>query len=293
MTNREERDQRVLELEALAGDGGAALDPDVPTAVRPDPVAPPRDPIAPAAHSSRVSTRPRWLGALIAVIVAVAAGALTYVISNAVPATYKASTQVQVTVNEASGLGQDSVLAGNQLTAQLAQLLPTDAVLSRPAAALEISTAKLRSALSVGSVAQQNILQVSTTASSKSTAELRATAVTAGLLAYMSRTARAQQHAYRQAVAGAVGAMNRQLAGLAGRRGKLTSAQLGVIQGEAGAIAGQAQSLATSIPVLQVIQPATTANKVTPKPLLYAIVALLVVGFVALQLATMRERPAR
>jgi hypothetical protein len=117
----------------------------------------------------------------------------------------------------------------------------------------------------------------------------------------MSRTARAQQHAYRQAVAGAVGAMNRQLAGLAGRRGKLTSAQLGVIQGEAGAIAGQAQSLAaqqaqrlaTSIPVLQVIQPATTANKVTPKPLLYAIVALLVVGFVALQLATMRERPAR
>jgi capsular polysaccharide biosynthesis protein len=266
--------------------GGAGEPNGGHTLRKPDPeVAPPRG-------------RGRWVGALVAVAVALAAGVLTYVVSSAISATYKSSTQVQVTVNEPNGLGQDSVLAGNQLTAQLAQLLPTDAVLSRPASVLGLSTSKLRSALSVGSVAQQNILQISTTASSQSAAEARATAVTAGLLAYVARDARARARTYRHSATGAIAAMEAQLTALAGRQGKLTPAQLGVIQGEAGAIAGQAQSLtaqqaeraASSIPVLQVIQPASTATKVTPKPLLYAIVALLVVGFVALQLVALRER---
>lgn len=318
MTNREERDQTVLELEALAADrgerpaaaavgadpppGGAAMS--APPAADPRPLEPPvaangaRAPRKPVPDVAPPRQRGRWAGALIALVVAVAAGVLTYVISSAVSATYKSSTQVQVTVNEPNGLGQDSVLAGNQLTAQLAQLLPTDAVLSRPAIVLGLSTSKLRSALSVGSVAQQNILQISTTASSPSAAEARATAVTAGLLAYMARDTRSQVRAYRRSVTGAIAAMEAQLSALAGRQGKLTPAQLGVIQGEAGAIAGQAQSLtaqqaeraASSVPVLEVIQPASTAAKVTPKPLLYAIVALLVVGFVALQLVAMRER---
>jgi capsular polysaccharide biosynthesis protein len=189
-------------------------------------------------------------------------------------------------------LGQDSVLGANQLTAQLVQLTPSDVVLAVPAAQLGLSTSALRGALSVGTVAQQNILQISTTAGSGADAQARANAVTRAVLAYVVDSSRLQQAAYARSVQGVINDMGRTLGRLSASQGKLTPAQLGVIQGEAGAIAGQdqalrgqlAQRVAASTPVVKEISAATSASKVSPRPVLYAIVAFLVVGVVAVQI---------
>ncbi len=264
-----------------------------------NPVEPGRADASPPAPGRPPGTS--WRPLAVTVLAAVAAGVLTYVIATAVPATYRASTQLRVTVNGQFGLSQDSVLAGNQLTAQLAQAATTDAVLAGPANALGLSTGALRSEISVGTVAQQNLLQVSANAGSGAVAQQRANAVTSGLLAFIARDSGIQSLGYRQAVIGAISGMDRELNHLGTVSGKLTPAQIALIQGEAGAIAGQVTSLrgtlaqraATGVPVVQELQSATSASQVAPKPLLYAIVALVVVGFIALQLMVVAERRGR
>ena len=223
-----------------------------------------------------------------AIIIAV----LTFVISNGVTATYRASTQVQVSVAGQNGLGQDSVLGANQLTAQLVQLTPSDAVLGAPAAQLGLSTSTLRSAVSAGALAQQNILQISATANSSADARERANTVTKAVLAYVAGTSQRQLQAYSRSVQGAIDQMGSALSRLNATKGKLSPAQLGVIQGEAGAIAAQDQALrgqlaqraAVSAPLVAEISSATSADKVSPRPLLYTVVAFLVVIFVGLQI---------
>jgi hypothetical protein len=233
-----------------------------------------------------------WRDGAVVLVVAVVVAALTYVISNSVSATYRASTQVQVSVPGQNGLGQDSVLGANQLTAQLVQLAPSDAVLDGPATLLGISSSALRGALSVGAVAQQNILQISATAGSSAGAQARANAVTRAVLTYVANSSQRQLDAYARSVQGVIKGMGTALGRLSSSRGKLSPAQLGVIQGEAGAIASQDQALrgqlaqraAASSPTVQEISAATSATKVSPRPVLYTIVAFLVVGFLGLQL---------
>jgi capsular polysaccharide biosynthesis protein len=252
--------------------------------------APPPPPGRPA--------RAGWRPLAVTVLAALAAGALTYVIATAIPATYRSSADLLVTVNGQYGLSQDSVLAGDQLTAQLAQAATTDAVLAGPAAALGEGTGALRSQVSVGTVAQQNILQISANAGSTAVAEQRTDAVTRSLLAFIAHDAGTQGRGYRQAVISAIGGMDRELNHLGTVTGKLTPAQIALIQGEAGAIASQVTSLrgtlaqrsATGVPLVQELQSPTSASQVAPKPLLYAVVALVVVGFIALQLMVVAER---
>lgn len=244
---------------------------------------PPADP----APRSRI-----WLRLAVALVVALLAAGLTFVISDSVSATYRASTQLQIAVAGQNGLGQDAVQGANQLTAQLVQVGPSDAVLSGPASALGMSTSDLRGVLSFGAQAQQNILQISATAGSKAQAQARAAAVTAALVAYVGTTSRRQLQAYTDSVQGVLTGMGTALGRLNAAKGKLTPAQLGVIQGEAGAIASQDQALraqlaqraAATTPIVTQVSGASSASKVSPQPVLYTIVAFLVVGFIALQL---------
>lgn len=232
------------------------------------------------------------------VIVALAAAVITYVVASVVPATYKASSQLRMTVNGSSGLGQDAVTGGNSLAAQVVQLAPSDAVLSGPATRLGMSVGKLRDALTAGTIAQQNIVQVSTTGSSEAQAEQRASTVTSALIAYLQRDSSRQVQSYTSSVSGAIGAMDGQIAQLAHPKGRTTPFQESILQGEVGAVAAQiealrgqmAQHVAASVPVIQEIQSPTSASKVAPRPTLYAIVALLVAGVIAVQLVTLRAR---
>lgn len=234
-----------------------------------------------------------WLRLGLALIVAALVALVTYLISNSVSATYRASTQLQISIAGQNGLGQDAVQGANQLTAQLVQVAPSDLVLDDPATRLGMTTSALRAALSVGAQAQQNILQISTTAGSRGDAQARATAVTDALRTYVADSGRRQLQAYTDSLQGVLSDMESHLGRLGAARGKLSPAQLGVIQGEAGALASQDQALraqiaqraAASTPIVTQISQATSASKVAPRPLLYAIVAFLVVGFIALQIA--------
>lgn len=242
--------------------------------------------------------------AVIGVAFAVVVGAATYAISSAVPATYQSSTQVQITVNASSGLGQDSTLASNSLTAQYVQLATTDAVLGRPAAQLGLSISALRSNLSVGTVAQQNLLQISARARSADEAQRRAAVVTRDFVAYVLRDARRKLTSYSAAVSAQMRQINRRIAQITSQLGPAqpgnTAQSLG-LDSELGALTTQQQTLrnqltqhlASSVPSVQQVQSAGQGSKVSPKPLLYAIVGLLVAAFVAAQVVVLVGRRRR
>lgn len=252
--------------------------------------------------NGRVPARnPRGLGLRIAIatVAVVLAGVITYAVSSSVPATYKSTSELRVSVNGSTGLGQDSIQASNELTAQLVQLLPTNAVLANPAAKLGMSPSALQSTVSVGSVAQENLLQVSATGSSPAQAQQRAATVTAAFLSYMRTDARVQATSYTHVLQGGIQSMGSRLAKLEGQlNGASGTRTATVIEGEIASLQTQQQTLetdlaerqASSAPVIQSLQSAGAGSKVSPRPTLYAIVALVVAAFVAAQILTLMER---
>ena len=245
--------------------------------------------------------RGRALRIAVAFVVVVLAGAVTYAVSNSVPATYKASSELRVSVNGSNGLGQDSIQASNELTAQLVQLLPTNAVLAKPAASLGMTPSALQSAVSVGSVAQENLLQISATGSSPAQARQRASTVTNAFLRYMRNDARVQASSYMNALQGGIKSMSSKLAKLETQLNQASATDTRaatVIEGQIASIQAQEQTLrtdlaqreASSAPIIQQLQAAGDGSKVSPRPTLYAIVALIVAAFVAAQVLTLTER---
>ena len=245
--------------------------------------------------------RGRALRIAVAFVVVVLAGAVTYAVSSSVPASYKASSELRVSVNGSNGLGQDSIQASNELTAQLVQLLPTNAVLAKPAASLGMTPSALQSAVSVGSVAQENLLQISATGSSPAQARQRASTVTTAFLRYMRNDARVQAASYMNALQGGIQSMSSKLGKLETQLSQASATDTRaatVIEGQIASIQAQEQTLrtdlaqreASSAPVIQQLQAAGDGSKVSPRPTLYAIVALIVAAFVAAQVLTLTER---
>jgi capsular polysaccharide biosynthesis protein len=246
-----------------------------------------------SAASASPMRRRRWrdIATAAAASLFVALGA--FVVSSGISPTYQSSAQLRIVVNEANGLSQDALQASNALTAQLVQLLPTDAVLTRPARELGISVSALRSGISVGSVSQQNLLQITASAGSAAAAKRRAATVTQDFMNFMVRDVRTQLGAYLRDVSNA----------LRGTKGAV--AQLGAVRGGVGGGAQTAvapnlnersllndltQRATGNIPVIQQVQPATLGDKVSPKPALAAAVALLIAGFLAVQAIMLLER---
>lgn len=245
---------------------------------------------------SRFSVR-FGLVAAFAVIVAV----VTYAVSSAAPAAYKASSEVRVSVNENNGLSQDSLQAANLATAQDVQLIPTDAVLAGPAAKLGTTPSALSGVISVGSVAQQNLVQISGSGSTPAQAQQRAAEVTAGFMQFTARDAKSQLSSYQKTLGGGIGTMTtgidklaKQLANARGSRATVLQTQIGSLSAEQQALRTQlATRQATGIPSVQLVEPAGLGNKVSPKPALYSVVALLVAAFVGAQLLALTERKRR
>ena len=228
---------------------------------------------------------------LIVIAVALLAAGVTYGISSAISPTYSSSTQLLVNVNEANGLGFDAISAANQLTAQYVQLVPSDAALAVPAAKLGMSVGDLRNNVSAGTVSQQNLLQINANGPSASAAQYRAATVTNDFMSYLARTSTAQLHSYIATLSRQLQSVNNAYAQLAARLQGARGAEAAYIQGELGALATQQQELQQQVtqhatagaPQVQLVRPAGSGSRVAPQPLLYAIVALLVAGFVAAQ----------
>jgi hypothetical protein len=231
------------------------------------------------------------LRVLIVIAFALVAAVATYGVSKAISPTYGSSTQLLVDVNEANGLGVDAISAANQLTAQYAQLVPSDAVLAAPAAKLGMSVGDLRNAISAGTVSQENLLQINANGPSASAAQRRAATVTSDFMSFVTQSNTAQLHSYISSVSSQLQAVNDDYARLAARLRKARGAEAAYIQGELGALATQQQSLqsqltqraAAGVPNVQLVRPAGSGTQVAPRPTLYAVVALLVAGFIAAQ----------
>lgn len=238
---------------------------------------------------------------LIVAVFAVAVGAATYFVSGAISPTYRSSTQLLVNVNESTGLGLDSVSAANQLTAQYVQLVPTDAVLARPAAQLGLSVSDLRNDISAGTVAQENLLQINANGPSASTAQQRAAIVTTDFMSFVARDNRRQLQAYISAVSAQLRSLDNDYAQLAARLRKASAAKAAYIQGELGTLASQQQSLqnqvtqraTAGVPIIQLVRPAGSGSRVAPHPALYAVVGFLVAAFVGAELAIWDYRRRR
>ena len=248
-----------------------------------------------------VKSRRIWRNVALAAIFAVVVALATYGISSAVSPTYQSTAQLRIVVNEANGLGQDSLQASDDLTAQLVQLVPTDSVLTAPARQLGMSVSALNSSLSVGTVAQQNLMQITADAPSASEAQRRAATVTSHFKSFMVSDAQRQLASYVGSLSREIQSMNATEAQIAAKLRTATGGNATVLGTELGSILSQQQSLrsqltqreATTVPVIQQVQAAGVGSKVSPRPTLYAIVTLLVAGFIAAQIVVLTERRRR
>jgi glycosyltransferase involved in cell wall biosynthesis/capsular polysaccharide biosynthesis protein len=246
------------------------------------------------AEVPRAASGRRWPRVLLAVIFAVVVAGATYGISTAVSPSYQSSAQLRVVVNEANGVSQDALQASNDLTAQLVQLLPTDAILTAPAKQLGMSLSALRSSVSVGSVAQQNLLQVTANAPSAAQARHRVATVAQHFIAFMASDARGQVGGYVHDLSTAISRTNASLVRLrtarSGLEVTLRNQLASNLKEEQSVLTALVRRQASAIPVIQQVQAAGLGSRVSPRPVLYAIVALLVAGLLAAQVVVLTER---
>jgi capsular polysaccharide biosynthesis protein len=227
-------------------------------------------------------------------VFAVGVAGATYGISTAVSPTYQSSAQLRIVVNEANGLSQDALQASNALTAQLVQLLPTDATLTAPAQGLGMSLSALRSSISVGSVGQQNILQITANAPSAAQARDRAATVARDFITFTATEARGQLGRYVGDLLTAIRATNASLIQLRAAGGgpevTLRNRLESNVTKEQSILTELVRREASAVPVIQQVQAAGLGSRVSPRPVLYAIVALLIAGLLAAQFVRLTER---
>lgn len=283
---------QFLPLISRLGQAAPAKAPARKDARRPDPGAPPR--------------KRRWgpvRRAIIVFGVALFAGVLTLLISEHITPTYSSSSELRIVVGGVDGLGQDSLLASNDLAAQLVQLISTNKVLTAPALTLRIPVSKLRTEISAGTVAQQNLLQITAQASSAAESERVAKVVSQSFLAFMkadaANTVAAAAAGLTKSIAGLGRLQNRLSAELVTARGTGQKAvlltQISATLTERQTLSSQlAQRQAVGSPIVETVQSAGVGSEVAPRPKVYALIGALVAGFVALQLLALanRRRPS-
>ena len=236
------------------------------------------------------------LAALLCLIVSVAVAAGAYLIGHSLHPVYQSSGTIRVAVPSQGGIGDPQVTASNDLATQYAQLVGSAPVEALTAKSLSVTPSSLDGKLSGGTVAAQNLVQVSATASSKAVAQQRATAAVRATQVYLTGITRLQGAEYTAALRR--GILADQLPGWiskglpSGRKG-LSASQL------ANAVAGQrAQTLTQGVrdaagnePTFQVVDTATGASQTSPKPSLYALVAFVVALLITLRIAFVLSRP--
>lgn len=243
---------------------------------------------SPATRAALVWRAKYWI--VLGVIVVTAT---TYVVSKAVPGTYRSSSEILVSTIQPTGITKLGVDAGDDLASQYEQLISSANVLAPAASTLGIAYSTLQSAISAGTVGAQNLVSVSAVGPSPVAAQTRATAVAAqfvkeqqslnkklidnflalanngnSVLRQEVATARAQLTSHSPAVrTAAVTALPL----LLGERAKESATIL-----ESGYIAR---------PTLSLYSAAGPGAEVLPRPTLFAVLALLISLVVGAQVA--------
>ncbi|MEN3309584.1 MAG: hypothetical protein V7603_5786 [Micromonosporaceae bacterium] len=240
--------------------------------------------------------------------VVVAAVALTTGGTRLVPTVYQSSAQVMIKVPSTS---QDGVLASSGLAAEYAEVVHAERVIDPAAQALGVRSATLTARISAGTVAGQNLIQVTVQWGSRETARKAADALAASLVAYIDRQTVELAKNYQEAFDAQLAPLDKQIAAVQQRvlQARPTGSQPGdsasavdlttaqsllasLIDRRAALAAQSAMQRASLSTQVQVVGPAEAASQVQPRPTVYgivaAVVALLVSGQVVLALGRRR-----
>lgn len=258
--------------------------PEPPRAAAPEPW--PRRP-PPAGRRSA------FLVVLPAVLVPLVVAAIVYVVANTLPATYESNAQFRVTVPNQAGLTEATVLAANDLATQYAQLASASTVINAAAKTLKIAPSELSGEVSGSTVKAQNLVQVTASTDSPGTARERASAVAIALRKYIDGINTRQSATYARNVTNGLLPLDEEIAKYTKRLNKASETERQSINLLLGSLLSQRQQVLASTardtaagrPTLQGIASASAASKTSPRPKLYALVALIAAGLVSGRIA--------
>jgi capsular polysaccharide biosynthesis protein len=229
-----------------------------------------------------------------AVLVPLGVAAVVYVVANSLPATYESNAQFRVTVPNQAGLTEATVMAANDLATQYSQLAGASTVVNAAARTLKIPPAELSGDIAGSTVNAQNLVQVTASADDPGAAQARATAVAGALRKYIDRINARQSTTYSRNVTSGLVPLDEEIARYTKRLNSASSETerqsinllLGsLLSQRQQVLASTARDTAAGRPTLQGISSATAASKTSPRPKLYALVALLAAALISARIA--------
>jgi capsular polysaccharide biosynthesis protein len=237
-----------------------------------------------------------WRGKWWILVLALAAGIATYSVSRyVVSPTYSSSADVVVTAHTVTGGLSDAITASNDLANQYAQVAASPTVLANAASELPDGGRGLSSAISVGTVGDQNLVRVTSLAGSPSLSQRRANAVAnafvvhinainaqeaADLRSSVERQLQSSQQAIAKAEAG-VAKATRNAIKASRKRSAVLNSVLAAKQTLLASLVTQRQAIISDLagasvqaqPSVRISAAAGTGTQTQPKPVLYAAVA--------------------
>ena len=255
---------------------------------------------------SDILRRRWWLVLIIAVVI----GGVTYVVSKKVPAQFRSTATVSVQVTGAAD-PNESATAANSVASQYAQIVTGGTVLEAAAKTLSSGDASgLSGAISGGTVADQNIVQVRATGASAGQAQRRATAVVNALRLYVTRVSSNAASAYSRTARRQLQPIDTQISSISAKisaasRDALTSGRYLAFQQTLSTLIAQRSSAEAAIaqnatngqPTMNLLSTAGSGTQVAPKPTLYAgvafVLALILVSQAMIYLAPRPRTGAR
>lgn len=302
---------------ASSDSGDGADEPELPTVPRPgtpEEARPEEDsPLAPAATAQPARTAEVdrlttiWQARKPILVGTVVVALLVYLISSIVPSVYSSSATVSVTAaSTPGGSAEDVALASNDLAAQDAQLVQTDSVLDAAAKTLGVPASTLAGHLSAGTVAAQNLIQITVQASSAEKAQRSSQAVAVAFQRSLVQRAQVSAFALQASVNTQSASLSQQIANLqqsiaanqGAAPGTLQLAEVesqenqltNLMESRATLTANTAIAVASEQPDVNVVVSGTPATKVSPRPFFYALIAGLLALLVGCQLAVVARR---
>ncbi len=236
--------------------------------------------------------------AAVCVVVSVAIAALAYGVGKLLPSTFQSYGLIRVAVPSQQGISDPVVTAANDTASQYAVLASSQPVQAAAAGKLGVPYNTLNGAISGSTVSAQNIVQVTATGHTDAIARGRAAAGTAALSQYLTALNSSAGSRYVTQADGGLGAINQTLGAITARLGGDRPAKraadmlmIETLTSERDQLLGQiSRDAASDQPTLQVVAYATPATLSSPKPKLYAVVALVVALIVTGRIAFVLAR---
>jgi capsular polysaccharide biosynthesis protein len=234
-------------------------------------------------------------------VVSAVIGGIAYGVGKQLPATYQSSGQIRIALASQGGISDPVVTAANDIATQYAQLASSVPVATLAAKSLGVPVRQIQGKITGGTVGAQNLVQVTASASSAADATNRARAASEALQAYVTRLNAQASVQYTARVQRSLGVIDQEITTLTDRirtdsatQQSTDTALIESLNGQRDQLFGQVvRDAASNQPTLQVVTPASSASQTSPKPKLYALVALVVALIISGRVAYVLGRRAR